>query len=61
MNSYHMCMVRVTYHLTEKQFATLKKLAKQTGLAVAEIIRRSVDAYLETNHKGEKRGSEGKV
>ena len=39
-------MVRVTYHLTEKQQAALRKLAEKTGLSVAELIRRAVDALL---------------
>lgn len=40
-------MKRVNYHLTEKQIAELQRLHEQTGLSVAEMIRRAVDAYIE--------------
>lgn len=40
-------MKRVTYHLTNNQIIKLQTLSKKTGLTVAEIIRRAVDAYLE--------------
>lgn len=40
-------MKRVNYHLTEKQIMELQKVGTKTGLSVAEIIRRSVDAYLD--------------
>ena len=39
-------MKRVDYHLTELQLKQLKKLSKQTGLSVAELIRRAIDKYL---------------
>lgn len=39
-------MQRVNYHLTEKQIAALRNLSAKTGLTVAELIRRAVDAYL---------------
>ena len=39
-------MKRVNYHLTEKQIKGLKEISKDTGLSVAELIRRSVDIYL---------------
>jgi len=39
-------MIRVDYHLTEKQLAALQSLRAKTGLPVAELIRRAVDAYL---------------
>ena len=38
-------MLRVNYHLTEKQIIALKKLAKKSGLSVAELIRRAIDAF----------------
>jgi len=42
-----MCtMKRVTYHLTEPQIKALRKLAKKTGLSVAELIRRAIDRFL---------------
>ena len=40
-------MKRVNYHLTDKQIASLQKLAEKTGLSVAELIRRAIDAYLQ--------------
>ncbi len=39
-------MIRVTYHLTEQQVKAVKAEKKRTGLSVAEIIRRALDAYL---------------
>ena len=36
-------MKRTNVHLTEKQIVKLKQIAKNTGLTVAEIIRRFVD------------------
>lgn len=44
-------MIRVNYHLTEKQAAALKALSEKTGLTVAELIRRAVDAMLEKEAK----------
>ena len=44
-------MKRVQYHLTDKQLAALRALSKKTGLAVADIIRRAVDAYLKMEPK----------
>lgn len=40
-------MKRVNYHLTEEQIGRLQSLSGKTGLTVAEIIRRSVDEYLD--------------
>jgi len=39
-------MIRVNYHLTESQIKKLKELSKQTGLKVAELIRRAIDEFL---------------
>jgi hypothetical protein len=39
-------MIRVNYHLTTKQLELSRKLSKDTGLTVAELIRRAVDEYL---------------
>lgn len=39
-------MTRTNVHLTAAQRAALKRLAAKTGLPVAELIRRAVDAYL---------------
>ncbi len=44
-------MIRVNFHLTERQIAWLHEEAKKTGLSVAELIRRSVDAYAEKADK----------
>lgn len=41
-----MCMKRVNYHLTEKQIEALTKYSESTGLSVAELIRRAIDAWL---------------
>ncbi len=38
-------MKRISYHVTEPQFKKLKARSKETGLAVAELIRRAIDAY----------------
>jgi predicted DNA binding CopG/RHH family protein len=43
---YDVGMRRVNYHLTEQQIAALRKLAGKTGLSVAELVRRAIDAYL---------------
>jgi predicted DNA-binding protein len=49
-------MQRVNYHLTEDQVARLKALSDKTGLSVAELIRRAVDAFLAKHKKKEKKG-----
>jgi predicted transcriptional regulator len=41
-------MVRTQVQLTEKQVKALKRLAVMENTSMAEIIRRSVDAYLES-------------
>lgn len=40
-------MKRVNYHLTERQVKLLRMYSVQTGLSVAEVIRRCVDEWLE--------------
>jgi hypothetical protein len=47
-------MKRVNYHLTEKQIKRLQAHAKETGLTVAEIIRRAVDEYFERKETSKK-------
>jgi predicted DNA binding CopG/RHH family protein len=47
-------MKRVNYHLTEKQIESFKKLSKETGLSVAELIRRAIDDYLRRERRGAK-------
>jgi predicted DNA-binding protein len=44
-------MKRVNYHLTDDQIAKLQSLSEKTGLSVAELIRRAIDAYLEREAK----------
>ncbi len=39
-------MKPITLYMTEKQLASLKKLAVKTGLKTAEHVRRAVDMYL---------------
>ena len=39
-------MKRVNYHLPERQIQALRKLSEQSGLSVAELIRRAIDNYL---------------
>jgi arsenate reductase-like glutaredoxin family protein len=51
-------MKRVNFHLTERQIAELQELHEKTGLAVAEMIRRAVDAYIEL---GRKKGNQDRV
>jgi len=49
-------MKRVNFHLTEQQITELQELHEKTGLAVAEMIRRAVDAYIELQRDKEARG-----
>lgn len=44
-------MKMTSLYLTEKQMRDLKRLSEQTGLPVAEHIRRAVDAYLLKHRK----------
>lgn len=44
-------MIRVNYHLTARQIEELRRLSKETGLTVAELIRRAVDAYVKGENK----------
>lgn len=39
-------MKRINIHLSEKQIEKLRGLVKETGLNMAELIRRALDAYL---------------
>ena len=45
-----MSMKRVNYHLPIRQLQAMRELSKQTGLTVAELIRRAIDVYL--THEG---------
>jgi len=40
-------MKKVNSYFTEGQIKALKKLSVDTGLTVAELLRRAVDYYLE--------------
>lgn len=44
---YVVCMKRVNYHLTNGQIKALHRESEKSGLSVAELIRRAVDAWLE--------------
>jgi len=39
-------MIRVNFHLTQQQLEKLRRESKDTGLTVAELIRRAVDEAL---------------
>ncbi len=45
-------MRRTSLYLTEKQLERLQHRSQQEGLAVAEIVRRAVDAYLAWDDPG---------
>jgi hypothetical protein len=40
-------MIRTQIQLTESQSARLREVARRSGVSTAEIIRRSVDRFLE--------------
>jgi Ribbon-helix-helix protein, copG family len=42
-------MRRTNLYLTEKQLERLQQMASGEGLALAEVVRRAVDAYLAWN------------
>lgn len=46
-------MKRINHHLTVEQVKALRSLSRKTGLPVAELIRRAVDLYLQTQTKKE--------
>jgi hypothetical protein len=39
-------MIRVNFHLTDRQLKRLRAESRRTGLSVAELIRRAVDAAM---------------
>lgn len=55
---------RVGFYLTDVEIKNLKKLSEKTDLTVSEIIRRSIDDYLEkygmTEREEVKWGGKGK-
>lgn len=44
-------MIRTNLHLAEKQLAALRDLSRESGLTVAEIVRRAVDAYIKDTER----------
>jgi predicted DNA-binding protein len=46
-----MVKVRTNIYLTERQKKSLETLSTNTGAPVAELIRRAIDAYLESRKK----------
>ena len=48
-------MIRTQIQLTEEQFESLKRLARQEDLAVAAIIRTAVQDYLDREQRGRSR------
>lgn len=49
-------MIRINYHVTETQLARLRDESKASGLTVAELIRRYIDAGLEKTRRKEDKG-----
>jgi len=47
-------MKRTTIFLTEKQIVTIKRISKDTGLAMADLIRRALDRFVD-DHKAKGR------
>jgi 16S rRNA U516 pseudouridylate synthase RsuA-like enzyme len=43
-------MIRTQIQLTEAQFRTLKRLARERGTSVAELVRQSVDLFVRSAH-----------
>lgn len=39
-------MKRVNYHLTDLQIKKLNEISDNTGISIAELIRRAIDDYL---------------
>jgi len=40
-------MKRIDIYIAEPQLKKLKALSKETGLSVSELIRRTIDKYLD--------------
>jgi len=47
-------MKRVNFHLTTEQIESLKKMAFDTEISVAKLIRRAIDIFLKNELKNEK-------
>jgi hypothetical protein len=54
MYAYRVPMRRISLYLTAQQVAALKAIRKDTGITVAESIRRAVDEFL-ARHKEKER------
>lgn len=52
-------MKKINYHVTEQQLAFLKHTSEETGLSVAELIRRAIDAYFMHTTNSYHRGQQG--
>ena len=48
-------MPRVGLYLTDPQTKTLKEISKKTGLTVSDLIRRSLDDWLERYEEKERK------
>ena len=48
---FYMPMRRTALFLKEQQLEKLQKLSKKTGAPVAELVRRAIDAYLQSRKK----------
>ena len=44
-------MQRINLHLTKQQVKALRQVCRSTGLSLAELVRRAIDAYLSTLRK----------
>jgi len=41
-------MQKLNFHLTGPQYDKLKRISQDTGLSLAELLRRAVDCYLKS-------------
>ena len=41
-----MTMIRVNHYVTKQQWRAIRMIAKETGIPVAELLRRAIDAFL---------------
>lgn len=44
-------MIRTAIHITDKQHEELREESDNTGLPMAELIRRAIDEYLDRRRK----------
>jgi hypothetical protein len=40
-------MKRINFYLSDPQLAALRVLTQHTGLSMAELLRRAIDAYIQ--------------